>query len=141
MLPDVSSDFGARVRTALAQERALWWTTVSADGTPQPNPVWFVWEGEEAGSVVVYNTPTAHRLTHIAQRPQVSLHVGDRTGDEVIVFRGVAEAAPEMPACDAWQPYLDKYAAGMRGISGSEAAFAQVYSVPVRIRLTKVRGF
>lgn len=139
-LPDPDTDFGRRVRERLTDERIIWWTTVSADGTPQPNPVWFVWDG--ADQVVVYNTPVAHRLNHIAARPQVSLHFNaDHSGGDVVVLKGLAEPAPDQPPNDAWTPYLDKYAPAMRDISGTERAFAQAYSVPVRIRLLGVRGF
>src|SRR6478609_6474665 len=42
VIPD--TEFGARVRQRLQDETLIWFTTTSADGTPQPNPVWFLWE-------------------------------------------------------------------------------------------------
>ena len=38
VLPDPQSPFGARVRERLRDENVIWFTTVGADGTPQPNP-------------------------------------------------------------------------------------------------------
>ncbi len=40
-----STPFGARVAQRLREEHLIWLTTVGADGTPQPNPVWFLWDG------------------------------------------------------------------------------------------------
>lgn len=142
-LPDPTSEFGRHVRQRLRNERIIWWTTVSKDGTPQPNPVWFVWEESGRGDeIVVFNTPSAHRLDHIVARPRVALNFNaDPHGNDVVVFAGVAERVDEPAGPDVWQPYLDKYGAAMRDLSGSEDAFADAYGVPVRIRLTKTRGF
>lgn len=69
MIPD--NAFGQRVRERLGTEMVIWFTTVGADGTPQPNPVWFLWEDD---GFLIYNRADANRLTHIAKRPQVSLN-------------------------------------------------------------------
>jgi dTDP-4-amino-4,6-dideoxygalactose transaminase len=44
-LPD--SDFGRRVQARLEEAVVGWLTTVGQDGTPQPNPVWFITDGDE----------------------------------------------------------------------------------------------
>lgn len=139
-LIDATTDFGRRVRERLTEESVAWLTTVGRDGTPQPNPVWFLWDGDS--EVVVYNLPSAHRLTHIAERPQVALHLNsDVGGGDVAVLRGVAEVADDLPAADVSEPYLAKYADAMREVVGSTEEFATTYSVPLRIRLEKLRGF
>ena len=71
VVPD--GQFGDRVRTRLRDSKVIWLTTVGADGTPQPNPVWFLWDGDS--SVLVYNRTDAHRLAHVAAHPQVALHL------------------------------------------------------------------
>jgi hypothetical protein len=38
VLPDPATTFGKRVRRRLRDEPVSWFTTVGADGTPQPNP-------------------------------------------------------------------------------------------------------
>lgn len=38
---DPTSELGAKVAARLEEQTLAWLTTVSADGTPQPNPVWF----------------------------------------------------------------------------------------------------
>ena len=43
VLPDTTTPFGRQVARRLQEEPIGWLTTVGADGTPQPNPVWFFW--------------------------------------------------------------------------------------------------
>jgi PPOX class probable F420-dependent enzyme len=140
VLPDAATSFGERVRARLRDERIVWLTTVSSDGTPQPNPLWFIWTGDD--SVVVYTTPHTHRLAHIDSRPQVSLHFNaTRDGGDVVVLRGHAERADDLPAADQLPDYLAKYADDMVAVVGSVEQFASTYHTPLRIRLTGARGF
>lgn len=140
VLPSPETPFGQRVRERLRSEDVIWLTTVGRDGTPQPNPVWFVWSGED--EVVVYSYRGAYRLTHIAAHPQVALHFNSTSnGDEVVVLRGRAERADELPGPDVSPEYLAKYRDGMIQVMGSLESFATDYSVPIRVRLTRVRGF
>ena len=57
MLFDPQTDFGARVARRLQNEQVIWITTVRVDGTPQPTPVWFIWDGE---TILIYPCP-AHK--------------------------------------------------------------------------------
>jgi phosphohistidine phosphatase len=85
VIPD--SDFGTRARHRLQDEIVIWLTTTSADGTPQPNPVWFFWE-EDADALLIYNANNAKRLEHVADRPRVSLHFdGNGRGGDIVARR------------------------------------------------------
>lgn len=140
VLPGADTAFGTRVRERLRDEKLIWLTAVGADGTPQPNPVWFLWDG--ADDVVVYTLADARRLAHIAARPRVSLNFNsDGGGGDIAVLRGIAERADDLPRADEVAAYLDKYADGMVAVVGSVEEFAATYSVPIRIRLTGARGF
>ncbi|HEX6336984.1 MAG TPA: TIGR03667 family PPOX class F420-dependent oxidoreductase [Jiangellaceae bacterium] len=140
VLPDPASPFGRRVRDRFRHEEVIWLTTVGRDGTPQPNPVWFIWPGE--AEILTYNMPTAHRLAHVAERPAVSLHFNSaEDGNDVVVARGLAERADGEPPPHESPAYLAKYREAMLEISGSLEAFASAYSVPVRIRMTRIRGY
>lgn len=140
VLPDPASAFGRRVRDRFRDEEVIWLTTVARDGTPQPNPVWFIWPGEE--EILTYNMPTAHRLVHIAERPAVSLHFNSaEDGNDVVVARGIAERADDEPPPHESPAYLAKYRDAMLEISGSLEEFASAYPVPVRVRMTRIRGY
>jgi PPOX class probable F420-dependent enzyme len=135
------SGFGERVRERLRNSEIIWFTTTSANGTPQPNPVWFLWDDEDE-SVLIYNATRARRLEHVAVRPRVSLHFdSDEHADEVIVLAGVAEQAADVPPATENQAYLGKYRDGIERIGSNPEKFAQDYSVPLRIRPSKLRGF
>ena len=80
---DQTTPFGKRVAERLRSEKVAWLTTVGKDGAPQPNPVWFMWDG--ADGVVVYNAVGAHRMQHIKARPEVSLNFNTGAGGNDIV--------------------------------------------------------
>jgi PPOX class probable F420-dependent enzyme len=135
------SEFGNRVRARLRAEPLIWFTTVGADGTPQPNPVWFLWE-EPADALLIYNATAAKRLDHVRAHPRVALNFNsDSDGDNVVVFAGTAEPAPDAPANKDHAAYLAKYDELIVGIGSNREKFAQDYSVPLRVRLSRVRGF
>lgn len=138
VLPDPDTTFGARVRERLANDRTIWLTTVGKDGTPQPNPVWFL---HDDGEIIIYSIASANRLVHYRTRPRVSLNLDSNDGGDVVVLTGDARDAPDEVPCDQSQAYLAKYADQMVEISGSTAKFAATYSQPTRITITKVRGF
>jgi len=139
VLPGPSTPFGKRVRERLERERVIWLTTVGADGTPQPNPVWFLW-GD--GAFLVYNAVRARRLDHILDRPQVSLHFDhDEQGLDVVVFRGLAHPVGSCPPPHENPAYVAKYGEAMERISGSLEAFSEAYPHAVRVRVNGVRGF
>jgi PPOX class probable F420-dependent enzyme len=139
VLPPAGTPFGERVRRRLRDEVFIWFTTVGADGTPQPNPVWFVWDD---GDVLIYNRPDARRLAHLRRDAQVSLHFNASAGGgDVVVLSGRAERADDEPPPHERSAYLDKYRDEMIRVSGSLEAFSADYPVPVRVRIGRVRGF
>jgi len=139
VLPDPATQFGARVRNRLRDEQVIWFTAVADDGTPQPNPVWFVWQDD---ALLVYNKRGARRLDYVRERPRVALHLnGDQRGGDIIVFTGIAEVPDDAPPPHAVPAYLDKYRRSMTGVSGSPEAFSEAYPTAVRVRPMRVRGF
>jgi PPOX class probable F420-dependent enzyme len=137
-LPDRSSRLGKKFAERLQEDIVIWLTTVGADGTPQPNPVWFIWDGE---SFLTYNRPDAHRIAHIRDRPRVSLNFdGNRKGGNILVITGDARPAPDAPPPDQQPAYLDKYRDRMIRVWGTPKKFAEEYPVPIRIHPTRFRG-
>ena len=138
-LPDPDTAFGARVAARLNDERIIWLVTTSADGTPQPNPVWFLWEG---ASFLIYSLPNAARIAHVRHNPHVALHFNsDRVGDDIIVFNGIVSELPDMPPADQHPAYLDRYRERIDRNFGGPAAFAARYSLALRVTPSKVRGY
>ena len=48
ILPPPETPLGEHVARRLRDELIVWLTTVGADGTPHPNPVWFLWDGGDS---------------------------------------------------------------------------------------------
>ena len=139
VLPPTDTDYGQRVRTRLQSEIAIWLITTGRDGTPQPNPVWFVWDG--GASLLVYNRPDAHRLAHLRRSPRLSLHFdGNGRGGNVVVVTGSAEVI-DAPAPHEHPAYLAKYHDDMIRVSGSPEQFSEQYPVPLLVTIEAVRGF
>jgi len=136
---DESSDFGARAARRLRSEIVVWLTTVAPSGTPVPNPVWYLWDG--ADQVLVHSVPDSARARHLADHPQVSLHVdGDGRGGDIVALSGLARPRPDAPPADADEAYLAKYADQIARIGHTPRSFAERYSLPVAITLTRLRG-
>ncbi len=137
-LPDPSTEFGARVARRLAEEPIAWLTVVDGSGTPQPAPIWFLWDG---GTALIYSSGTAKRLEHLRADPRVALHLdGNGTGGDIVVLTGaITEATGEAPV-PANAAYLAKYGEQITGGWGSAEEFAATYSVPLRFRPRRVRG-
>ena len=138
MLPDPTTPFGARVRRRLRDEQLIWLTTVDRTGTPQPNPVWFLWDGE---SFLVYNRPDAHRLVHVRERPSVALNLNSVGDGNIVAVTGRAELADGVPLPNENPEYVRKYGDEMIRVSGSHQTFGEDYPVPLRVWARRVRGF
>ncbi len=90
-----TSDLGQRIRKELADELVVWMTTTSHDGTPQPNPVWFVTDGDD---VIVYSHKTAARNMNVARNPHVALNFNsDPHADRMSVIIGQAAVDENLP--------------------------------------------
>jgi PPOX class probable F420-dependent enzyme len=136
---DTTTPFGERAQRRLHEEKLAWLTTTSEDATPQPVPVWFLWDG--ADSFLIYSKPGTAKLRNIEQRPRVSLHLdGNGQGGDIVVVIGDAATTDDPPA-SALSDYVAKYGAFIERNSWTPESFATDYSVPLRITATKLRGF
>src|SRR5262245_47980357 len=123
---DLSGDFGARVTRRLRDELIIWLTTVGPDLTPQPSPVWFLWDG---AALLIYSRPNKPKLRNIARHPRVSLTFdGDGRGGDIIVLTGTARIDENAARADAVPAYVEKYRQRIAGIGLTPAQFAQAYS-------------
>lgn len=124
-------------REHLERDVVGWLTTVSADGTPKPTIISFLWDGE---TILFYSKPDTLKLRNIARSPVVSFHLGtDSFGDHALVIEGMAEIDPATPPSDVHPGYRDKYREPLAHWEMDEAETARDYSVPIRIRPRRVR--
>ena len=138
VIPDRATAYGERVRRRLTDEMMIWLTTVGRDGTPQPNPVGFLWDGGD--SLLTYSQTDARRLVNIRRQPLVSLNFDSNGGDDIVVLTGTAEILDDYPAVPDNPAWLEKYGEAIDARFGDAVKFAERFSVPVRIHLTRIRG-
>jgi PPOX class probable F420-dependent enzyme len=136
---DTKSEFGARAARRLKDELIYWLVTVGTDGTPQPSPVWALWD--EDRTFLVYSRPDTPKLTNVAARARVALHLdGDGRGGDIVIVTGEARLDPAAPPADQVPAYVEKYREGMRRIGMTPPSFARAYSVALRITPRHLRG-
>jgi PPOX class probable F420-dependent enzyme len=136
---DTSSELGARAERLLRSERTIWLVTVTPDGRPSVRPVWFVWDGE---SFLVFSQPNRAKVRHIAENPEVCLHLdSDAWGETIVIVNGEARIAPDHPPADQTPAYVEKYAWGFERLGVSASEYADDYSIPILIAFERLRTY
>lgn len=137
---DLNSTFGEAVKEHLKNQYVIWLTTVDSNLTPQPRPVWFIWEAE---SFLIFSQAKAHKVAHIKKNPRVALNFNtDETGDKhVIVFAGEASIESSSLPAHEIPAYFEKYKQGIADLNMTPEGFSNEYSVALRIRPTEIRGW
>jgi len=134
---DLTSKLGVHVAKRLQEEQILWLTTVGSDGMPQPNPVWFHWDGE---TIHVRTQPNSQKLKNIARNPKVSVNFqANKEGGDVTVLTGEATIDRKPPKPDP--KYIEKYREEIPKIGHTPESLAASYNVLIRITPKKLRGF
>lgn len=138
MTPEIPSEVAER----LAREQIIWLTTVKADGTPLPNPVWFFWDGRR---FLIFTEPGSVKMRNMTRNPRVSLNLNSGfDGDDVAIFQAVAEVNGA-PLTDAERTaYLSKYEEGIESIGMTPemlmSAYRPVTMTPVKFRTVAETG-
>jgi PPOX class probable F420-dependent enzyme len=135
---DFTNELGQRALQRIQAEQIIWLTTITPSGVPQPKPVWFVWDG---AAFTIYSQPTAKKILHIAQNPNVSLHFeAGPDGTDIQVFLGLARVDSGAPPVKEMPAYIEKYKAGMDHIGMNAESYSATFSVAIRITPSRLRG-
>ena len=134
---NLTSKLGVRVARRLQKDQIIWLTTMGSDGTPQPNPVWFYWDGK---NISVYSQPNSHKLKNISRNPKVSVNFqANGEGGDIIVLAGNATIVKNPPKHDP--RFVEKYRKAIPKIGHTPESLAASYNVLIRISPRRVRGF
>jgi PPOX class probable F420-dependent enzyme len=136
---DFTSDCGKRALGRLESEQVVWLTTTSPNGTPQPSPVWFLWDDD---AVLIFSQPNTPKLKGIGRNERVSLNFNaTEHGGDIVILQGSAEIVGEDPPATSFPAYLTKYAGGFESLKMSPEAFAAEYSQLIRVSPDRLRGW
>ncbi len=134
MSVEINQEFAERLEKAIY----IWFTTIRADGMPQPTPVWFVRDGD---TFLIYTTKGAQKLRNIAANPKVALNYSATLdADDYLVIMGEARFDPDSPAAIHNPAYMAKYGDTLPEIGMTPEEFNESFSEPIRVTPTFVRG-
>lgn len=139
-MSDSKTKLESKAKRLIKNEYIIWLTTVDSDLTPQPRPVWFIWDND---SFLIFSQPKAHKVQHIKRNSSVSLHFNtDETGDKnVIVYIGMAIIDTQSPPAHKVPAYLKKYRKGIKELGMTPEKFGSEYSAAIRITPSSLRGW
>jgi PPOX class probable F420-dependent enzyme len=133
----MSREISPKLEQRLKQEKIAWLTTVRADGTPQPTPIWFLWQD---GTFLIYSKPNARKIANIANHPTVAINLNsDEWGGSIAVFTGQASVDLDPEPADRVPAYLEKYREGIAQIEMTPESMAREYSAAIRVEPLRVR--
>lgn len=129
--------FSDKTERRLADESAIWMTTVNAKGQPQTSLVWYWWDGEVFH---IYSLDPSSRVRNLTNNPHTSLNLDSNgRGGDVVTVEGLASVEPDAPTAAESEEYVTRYRHRMdRGWDGPEG-FAVKYPTAILVRPTRVR--
>jgi PPOX class probable F420-dependent enzyme len=139
-MSDTKEKLERKAKRLIKKEYVIWLTTVDSKLTPQPRPVWFIWDNN---SFLIFSKPGAHKVQHIKQNASVSVNFNtDETGDkDIIVYIGKAVIDPSVPPSHKVPAYFKKYHKGIKDLGMTPEKFSSEYSVALRVTPTSLRGW
>jgi len=131
-------DITPAIEARLKDDYVIWFTTVRADGMPQPTPVWFIWQD---GSILIYSSDKAQKVRNIRANAKVAVNLDNTNdGETYVVLQGEAKIEPNAPKASQVGAYLEKYRQGIADINMTPESFDENLPVAIRFTPLHVRG-
>jgi PPOX class probable F420-dependent enzyme len=92
-------------------ERPLFahFATVTSDGAPLVNPMWFLWDGEQ-GVIKLTHTNNRHNYRYLQREPRVAFSIADPDdGYRYLQIRGVVDRIDPDPTGGFFQTLHQRY--------------------------------
>ncbi len=137
--PEPTDAGAAWAREPLETDLIGWLTTRAPDGRLQSSPVSFLWED---GTILFHSQPDTPKLRDITAHPQVAFTLqSDPYGDHAPIMEGEAVADPTTLPSDRHEVYAAKFREPLAHWGLEVHRTALDFSVPVRIRPVRTRGW
>ena len=127
----------AQFHDLIANAEFVWFSTVRADGMPQPTPVWFVRDG---ATFLIYTIPGSQKAINIAANAKVALSWANEDAGDYCVVMGEAAIDATTPPANRHPLYFAKYRESIGDIGMTPESFIERFSLPVRVTPVHVRG-
>ena len=133
----MSTEISEKYAQMIEKSEFIWFTTVRADGMPQPTPVWFVRDGD---TFLIYTTPGSQKAKNLRANPHVALGLANEDAGDVFIAQGeaVIDDKAGLPTTNAL--YYGKYKDEIPEIGMTPESFDETFTVPIRITPKLVRG-
>jgi PPOX class probable F420-dependent enzyme len=116
-----------------------WIGTVRPDGIPHLVPVWFQWDGE---SFLFFAQPNDQKIRNLINSADIVLGIPmNPEATNVSIIHGRAELVQPLAPGSLPADYVAKYRDQIDEYGWTEAGLADQYTVPVRVRPTKLVGW
>lgn len=113
-----------------------WLGAVRPDGAPHTVPGWFFWDGD---SFLLFSQPNDQKLTNLRHSLKVTLGIPlNPDASSVAIFHGDAELVDGQAQEALADAFVTKYREGIDAYGWDAAEIAHQYSVPIRIRPTRL---
>jgi PPOX class probable F420-dependent enzyme len=133
----LARDDAVWAREHLERDVVAWLTTVAPDGRVQSSVISFLHDGAD---LFFYSQAKTPKLRNIAHLPLVSFHLqSDPYGDHSLIIEGTAVIDATIPPLDVHERYRAKYTEPHAHWGRDFTQTALDFSVPIRIRPTRVR--
>ena len=133
----LARDDAVWARDHLAHDVVAWLTTVAPDGRVQSSLISFLHDGAD---LFFYSQPNTPKLRNIAHSPLVSFHLqSDSYGDHSLIIECTAAVDATIPPLDVHALYRAKYREPHAHWGLDFTNTALDFSVPIRLRPTRVR--
>ncbi len=133
MSVEIPTEFAALLEAA----EYVWFSTVRADGMPQPTPVWFIREGD---TYLIYTIPDSQKVTNLKANPKVALSWSNDDAETYVVVMGEVSIDKSAPPANQNAPFLAKYREGIAEIGMTPDSYVETFSLPLRVTPLHVRG-
>ena len=133
----LARDEAAWAREHLERDVVAWITTVASDGRVQSSPISFLRDGAD---LFFYSQPDAPKVRNIEHSAKVSFHLqSDPYADHFLSIEGTAEIDRSIAPMDVHERYRAKYEEPHTHWGLDFTQTARDFSLPIRIRPTRVR--
>ncbi len=133
----MSTEIPAEFSALLEAAEYVWFTTVRADGMPQPTPVWFIREGD---TYLIYTSPNSQKVTNLEANAKVALSWSNEDAETYVVVMGEVRIDKSTPPANQNAPFLQKYRDGIAEIGMTPNSYVETFSLPLRVTPLHVRG-